>query len=78
MVVDSSQGTKVCWRFVAGIEMRQADEERVEGGTEADISAVLTSLQTQGLSQMRDMHTAQRGLMRRTWRGGSYRGRRQR
>jgi hypothetical protein len=59
MVINASQGAEIERRLVAGIKMGKANEQRVERRTESDISAVLTSLQAQGLPKMGDMGVGQ-------------------
>jgi hypothetical protein len=78
MVIDSAKSAKVESGFVAGIKRREADEQGIKWRTQANISAVLTSLEAQGLSQVYQMLIGQRRLgWGRAWRGGSYRGSRQ-
>jgi hypothetical protein len=44
MIVHSSKSAKVKCRFVAGIKLRKTNEQRVKRRTQANVSAMLTTL----------------------------------
>lgn len=52
MIIHSPKCAKVKRRFVTGIKLRKTNEQRVEGRTQTNVSAMLTPLQTQCLAQL--------------------------